>query len=486
MVILAIQRFWEWAASERGRRQFILALVLWNVLLFAWASFKPLTGSIQARRDASGFSHELAQRFHYFHFYTGHFPLVTLQDSVEYSKAGAELQIAEHGADLAMEHKHWSRLGEHARIWAYLPNAWLTGSAESPSIRLFNVLFFLCGSIVLFLGSCRADLQRAGVVFVGLVNLTPFFWYEVHSRENIFGLQASLYMIVTGLLVAGLVKRTSPIRWCISVAIGAAAIAFGAELRNEVVSVMACLLAMVLFADRAWWMKGLGIAVAILVFIGGRSMIRAHFDRSWDAAYALVVKHGGHPYTGDRIPGHKFWHPMFCGLGDFGSDKGYAWDDRVAYHYATPILNERYAMDLRYSGAYHTDNYYDADSLYYVKFDEIQAYEDLMKEKVTGDTSADPAWYMGILLQRVLRTLTVTLPFKFAGWLLFPALWLAWHRKAFVHLILIGAALPLSATPILIHSGFGATYVSLFAYPAVVYLLLLVMERMAKRTRTVA
>lgn len=475
MVKLRWAAFLDWASAPASRRYLVGGLLCWNVLLHLFFGVVPYGAPMQARRDASGFSPHLAQRFHYFHYYTGHFPLATLKEDLVYTEEAARNEITEHGEHLIMEYRHWSRLGESARIFAYLPHAWVTGSARDPSIRLFNLLCFLAGSLVLYMGLARAGLQVLGTVLVLLVNLTPFFWYEVHSRENIFGLQASLLMFVIGLNARALVPVARPVAGSlVAAALSGAALAFCAEVRNETMVVLVSLLLLLVLAPATrWWHRLATLAVVLFTYHQGRSAIKAHFDQQWEATTALVAEHGGHVYNGARIPGHRLWHPLFCGLGDFGQDRGYAWDDRVAYAYAVPILNERYGMNIRYSGLYHTDDHYDAAGLYYVKFDEIEAYEDVMREKVHGDLLAHPWWYAGILVKRILRVLTVTLPVPLAGWLLFPTAWAAWRMRRWELVRLLFIALPLSATPLFIYSGDGATYVSFFPYVAIASLVLL-------------
>ena len=97
----------------------------------------------------------------------------------------------------------------------------------------------------------------------------------------------------------------------------------------------------------------LGISFYLSVF-----MIRAYFDSKWEEAENYIIENEGYVYTGGKIPSHKFWHPVFCGLGDFGTDKGYVWDDKVAYRYALPILEQRLHQKLHYSDRYHLDEYY--------------------------------------------------------------------------------------------------------------------------------
>jgi len=103
------------------------------------------------------------------------------------------------GKDLIMEYTHWSRLGENARILAFLPDAYLAGSPENPSVRLFNTLVFISGLMLLFWGFWRIKKPIFGLLLVMLINCTPFFLYEIFSNQNIFGVLAAVFFMILGI-----------------------------------------------------------------------------------------------------------------------------------------------------------------------------------------------------------------------------------------------------------------------------------------------
>jgi hypothetical protein len=137
-------------------------------------------------------------------------------------------------------------------------------------------------------------------------------------------------------------------------------------------------------------------------------------------------------------------------------------------------------MDIQYSGKYHTANYYDEAKLYYVKFDEIEEYELICKEKVLHNITNDPKWYAGIIANRIIKTLSATIPLPFIGWLILPLLAFLAKRKDWVKARLILISLPFTAGCILIHSGLGSTYNSMFVYMLILVLLLLAIEHLEK------
>ncbi|MBI2372707.1 MAG: hypothetical protein HYV07_01780 [Deltaproteobacteria bacterium] len=466
-----------WLSTRTARLVVVAAILALNALAFEYLDDSALPFPTQSRKDASGFSFERARKFHYFHYHLGYFPLASLNADLVDSREGAEHELAARGHDLVMEHEHWSRLGESARIWAFLPNAWLHRSTESPSIRPFNALCFLAGVLALYLGLFRAGRAVLGLALVSVIHSTPYFWREVYGRENIFGLAGSALFLAVGLVAPfaiggarGFRERSDswPERWARSLRPGAAAALVGllvglfAEVRNEVAAVIAAPLFLLVTAPRPARERLVVAAVTLGAFLGCRAAIRAHFEHEWARTSALVGSLGGHVYTGARIPGHRLWHAVFCGLGDFGADRGYAWDDRVAYAHAVPKLRDGLGMKLVYTGGYHLEQYYDDAKLYYVKFDELDEYEAVMKQEVLTVVSKNPGWFVSILARRVVAMLTTTAPFPGAGWLLPPLLVVSLLRRRFREVRLLVASLALSAPTLLIYSGSGATYGSVF------------------------
>jgi hypothetical protein len=471
----------RWNGRLQNRKALVmilLGILALNTILYLGADLVKYS-SIQSRKDASGFSTHYGDRFVYFFYYTGHFPLATLSENPDYSREGAKREIGENGDELIMEYFHWARLGEHARIFAYMPDAWLKGSPQNPSIRLFNALVFTTGLMLLYIGFASAGLPLFGLILVLLISCTPFYMFEVFRNQNIFALSGSLFFIVLGINLPVMSGRArSFLLVCTGALVGGMLTGFFAEVRNEVVVVAASAVLMYLLAANLRIFYRLFLPVLFLLsLILTREAIQHFFTRQFEKTTQLVTEKGGHPYHGPVIPGHKFWHPVFCGLGDFDSKYGYKWSDKAAYAYAVPLLNQHYGMNIFYDNStLHTNQYYDADSLYYIKFDELDPYNEIVRKKVLSDISADPFWYLGILIKRAVRILTVTLPVPYLGWFLIPLLWLLLKRRRWTYLTLLVVSLPLSATPLLIYSGRGSTYNSVFGYFIIIIFLLLLKE----------
>jgi hypothetical protein len=438
----------------------LLSIILVVAALYIYSDKKDFRLEPQSRQDASGLDYPYARSFVYFYYYTGHFPLSTLRTGAAYSKSSAIEEIEVNGRDLVMESGHWSRLGEHARIWAFMPDAWLRGSPKNPSVKTFNALLFFLGLFSLFHGLFRMGHIRLAFLLPGMVLCLPFFHYEVFSRQNLFGLQGSVFMLVMGLILPWCAARKNNwmIHFLLLLMVGFI-IGVVAEMRNEnIILLMACCVMILLGHEENIQKRLLYCGLLLLFTVGTRNGIQSYFQKKFDQTKILVAQKKGHLYTGKRIRGHQFWHPVFCGLGDFDRKYGYAWKDQVAYQFAIPILRDRYQISYPYHpDSLHFQAWYDSARIYYIKFDEIEAYEKIMKEKVLNDIQKDPGWYFNILQKRIFRILHDCLPFSNAGFLFFPAIALLYIRKQRQSLaLLLASSLP-CAVPLLIHSGLGAT-----------------------------
>lgn len=457
---------------------FILCTVL---VLGLYSSQHPFSSNPQSRQDASGLDYQFANKFVYFYYHTGQFPLLTLNEQVINSQQGAYDEIRNHGNDLLMEYGHWSRLGESARIWAFMPDAWVFGKITKPSVRLFNILFFTLGLLSLFHGLYRLGYKKIAWILILILLSLPFFHYEVFSRENIFGLQASAFCLMAGILFSIFYGKTTHLKLIFGFLLVAACLSLAAEIRNEnlVLLVSACLLIWGA-TMRSWPVRLFASLILVVLFFSGRWLIQNYFQQRFETAYALVKRQGGHVYQGPRISGHKFWHPVFCGLGDFDTKYGYRWSDTTAYNYAIAPLR-RQGINWPYSGKLHFDAWYDSAHRYYIKFDEIPQYEEVVKEKVIQDIRKDPWWYLSILAQRMFRILHSCLPFANAGFLVFPALYILLRKKDLPLFYLILASTVPCALALLIYAKDGATLNSLYAIIALSILLSLAMDLVSRR-----
>lgn len=108
---------------------------------------------------------------------------------------------------------------------------------------------------------------------------------------------------------------------------------------------------------------------------------------------------------------HAIVHSLWCGLGDFGSDKGYEWNDRAAYKFAIDrdeILRkgERDQIEKCRFGAvfrrYYTFGLRE-DYTFSDVFFAANRYNKIIGDKVFADISGDILWYLKILGKRISR-----------------------------------------------------------------------------------
>lgn len=455
---------------------FSLLIILINSALYL-ASGSCEFSNVQRRWDASGFNHEKGKHFFYFYYYLDLFP-VTILGPKEYSKKGAEKLLKERGGEALMEFLHWSRLGENAKIWAYYPSALLKGSPETPSLKAFNSLVFTLSLLICFWGFYAVRQPLSGILLTLSINLTPFYLYEVFENENIFALSACSFLTGLGLNIFFVYRKAGRAQILLLPIVSGISAGFFSELRSEY---KVALISAAVFYIFSCKLKLYGkIATLLLLglsFYTTKSLVRLYFDNKFIEAQKVVGNLGGHVYKGGRIAEHRLWHSIFCGLGDFGYDKNYKWDDRIAYRYAFPALNKIYKNQLKYdSNKFWLDNFYDKDGCYYLKFDEIDEYEEIVKDKVLDEIKADPLWYAGIICRRIWLVMTKTAPFHWLGLTLIPIILLLLFLRKFRFLILLMSSLPFSASAIIVYSKRGITYSSIYPYFLLLFILLALIE----------
>ena len=456
----------------------IVGILVWQFLFLMGSSIFVVStqkDARHARKDATGFSHKDARHFHYFHYHLNLFPVATTGDEGDDSAEGARAIIQRQGNTLIMEREHWSRLGENLRIFLYWPNALITGSTKDPSIRPTNALFLILALLSVYVFFFYYKMPALGVFIVLLFGSSPFLLYEVYGRENYFSYMVSSILVLLGPHLSILLEKADR-RWIyiLPITVGIWVGCLG-NIRAEFKVVLPCFLILYLLSRQLSLVKkAVFVLLACSLFFLVDAAWKQYFDRKFSEAFTVVQRAGGIPYTGHRIPGHTLWHPIFCGLGDFDTKYGYAWDDRVAYAYALPKLNQQ--LGTRYTfeeGALSLDQFYDEGEAYYIKLETLPEYEVVLKQKVLSDVRADPLWFLTIVVKRIywffydtsplavsFSVLRVYLPFT--GLLVLPFFFIFWRRRRWLELNLLLFSLPLGAGSILIHAGNDTTYNSIF------------------------
>jgi hypothetical protein len=492
------------------------ALCLWQ------ASFWQARSELEPRYHVGaslGLCDDLKE-FFYFHYHFNEFPVAVAdgfqdpdQDPDPYSKKAARKLVENRGHALVMDlgKPCNTRFGDPGKLFLFWPSALIRQSPAAPSVRLSNVILFTGALTAVLIAFWRNGYPFLGMLLVIFLGSDPFQVlqvYGVYGGENIFSLPISVTLVVLAMHVRFLTP-TPPLgrsAYMTAVATGILIASFR-EVRAEAAIVgVAVPFVYVTMAGR-WRDRVTLLALLILSYAATAGAWRLYFDRSFASAADFVRRAGGQPYTGVRNQHHPFWHAIFVGLGDWDDHvHGYEYDDRVAYAYATPILRERYGLDLtydvsmispgipsspsRFSDYYFAETYDDAGS-YHISPLDLPEYSRVVRDKVISDILHDPRWYLGILRRRLSTVMTDTTPLRLAigrwrigipitGWFVFPTLLIFVAMREWFLAKLILFTLPLSLTALLVFSFGGTTYYSVFHIVAVCTWLQFILQRVGR------
>ena len=465
------------------KKKYRVLLISVSLIMVLWQGFfvanRAGISTKHHRAGTTGFAHDFARHFLYYYYYEGLFPVAHRGDSAfvaeDYTADAARASLTEEGEKLVNEWGHWTRLGEHARIFCYLPNAYLRGSPENPSMLPFNAILFNIALQLIWFIFWRFRRPLLGIFIVVLLGSSPFLLYEVYRHENIFALIISSALIQLSLHLP-LFKGEFKWKYVAIPIISGVLIGTFIHMRAENLPIIAsCFLIYWLNKNLRWSKAILLSGLLIGSFVLTKNAWVSHFDSKWEEATEVVADNGGNPYVYPRNGGHVFWHPILCGFADYDTKYGFVWDDVALFDYSIPILKEKYGIEANYSGKWYLDDFYDEQEWYYQKFDEIPEYEFIMKDKVKQTISDDPGWYATILLKRVtglfgrtspvhLNVANIAVPVPWNGWMALPVLLLLWYCRAWFHMKLIIFTLPLAATSLIVYGGGNSTYNSIYHF----------------------
>jgi hypothetical protein len=402
------------------RRPSVLVIALLLIAAWQWDFFRhaPRLDQRYVHREASGMNDE--DRFLYFLYYLGLYPVIASEghlrmrgDEPTHRKFRAEAArrvVEESGNTLAMETRQTIRAGEMGRGLLYLPYAMWTGSARNPSLAPTHAVVFTFALGALFTALWWARDPVLGGVAVVLLGSNPYQLAEVHANENIFGWTISTGILALALTVP-LLRTRGAGRWAwLAPLLVGALLGTVRQIRPEPVAILAAAAAACLTLAHSSWLRRIALAALLVVtFTVSSRLWLAYFDHEFEQARQVVAAAGGRVYEGPRDRYHMFWHPFWCGLGDFGQDRGYQWWDRAAYRYALPFMRARYEALGR------------VPDWRFLVWDPV--YNEVLAAKVRHDISHHPFWYAGILIRRVWRVLTWTTPVRVAAgtwWVTLP------------------------------------------------------------------
>jgi len=228
---------------------------------------------------------------------------------------------------------------------------------------------------------------------------------------------------------------------------------------------------MMVLGGRGGWARRFVLLATLAVTFATTSVLWEHYwGYKFKEAHAIVAAtERGVTFDGDWNTHHAFW----CGLGDFGRDRGYRWSDKAAYRFGIPRVNARFGTNYRLGRGYSLTSYYTPARKHRIKAETLEEYSMVMRDKVLGDILGAPLWYLNILRKRIVRAFTQITPARlglgsryvdvpFSAWLFIPAFLGLVALRQWDQLKLLGFYLPTSLPSVLVYSGHGMTYGSAF------------------------
>jgi len=408
------------------------------------------------------------------------YPLATRAPIRADTRKEAEEILRTRPESLVMDENYTFRSGDRGRTLLFLVDSMRKGSTQNLSVRPANVLAWIIALGALLVTVSRAGAPALAVCLVLALGSNVTATHEIYGAEapgggpNIFGWP---FITVVGLLAlhAGLLlgRARGLGRWTALVpVVSGIFIATVRTIRSEPASLLASCVLVYMIQHGMPWRKRLALVAALAASFSFTTVCwNRYFQFKFEQAAATIERVGGTPYPGPYADYHEFWHPVWCGLGDFDRTHGYVWDDRAAYAYAIPIMRDKYHVDIPstdVSGNFIEGESWDAAGFYPKLFSELPHYDEVIRDKVLGDIRSDPQWYLTILAQRVQRILfdnaplqvawgarRLQLPAQVGGWLLLGAFVVCAYRRDSTGIALILFTLPLWATPLFVYSGRG-------------------------------
>ena len=479
--------------GTRGSIAFLLAGCL---LIVAWqAEFierpRELDRTYQRHRGRGLYERGI-QKFFYFFYYTNKFPISSsrridhmrwreseawralgLPDPAAGEHTQGESRPLRRSPRLIMEDSTVLQTGDLGKIFLLYPDAWITGTPKRATARWFNRLLGVASLLALFTSFSLLNHRLFGSTLVVVLGSNPFQLVELYARNNIFGYPiaiASLMLALHAPLILGRWRHSSV--YALPLVSGVFLASFR-EVRLEPALVILSVAVTYLCMGGSWRRRLALVALLALATAATSGAWRYYWQAKFDEAYEIVSSRGGRTFDGVWNSHHALWHSIWCGLGDFGSSKGYLYDDRFAYWYGIPIVNRRFGTDYRLGPGYQLENYYTPKRNHRIKPETLPEYGIVMRDKVLGDIRADPLWYASVIAKRLNRLFSEPTPIRlgfgsryfdlpWTAWLLIPALgWVAFLRR-WDELVLLGFYLPTSLTTVAVHASPSMSYNSAF------------------------
>lgn len=493
----------QWSTTNIFSRPSNFVLTTFCILLILWQSTFTLASDKLDRTYLNGAASGMGFQysFVYFYYYKNIYPVFSAKNDVfyfswqkmlnlpvitefekpEYSAQAADDLFNNHPDTLLMDLGWTIRPGDDGKTLLFLPETILRGTPEGAGVNWFLSWVFILSLLSLLVASYYTGYFLLGVFLVAFLGSHPFQLAEIYGKGYITDLDGitwatgqvfSIPISITILLLAFYlplifnVKVSKYYLWSLPI-ISGVVIGSARQVRGENVGVIfSILLCYILINCIPWRKKFLMMSLVVISFLLTSQSWSIYFNYKFAQASQIVKNVGGHPLSvDDKLQYHPFWSTIMAGLGDFDLSKGYAWNDYVIYDYVCPILESQGELEGRACRDF---------SEIYVKVPwTIPAFETISRDKVLGDIVSDPIWYLDILYKRLQRILTDVTPPRLgigahyfdipvSSGILIPLFILLAIVRKWPYLKLIVFTLPLATGALIIYSGKGTTYYSIF------------------------
>lgn len=462
----------------------VVAGIVWWQLYAIKPQELPKTYS---RQDASGLSIYRADKFVYFQYYLGIYPLRVEIDRPPLSKEGAIETIKKNPDKLFTDNALYISWGEHGKSLLLLADAYLKGTVENVSVIKVNTILFIFALVLLYISFELYGYGLLGILIVALFGSHPFQIYEVYKSENIFNLNITLFLILLAVNLPLLIPKKTLNRYVIFIVpiISGILIGFISHIRFEFVLLGLSPFGIYLsFSNASNKQKYLACILFLYFAISTSVVLSFYFNQKISEAVSLVKQLNPLPANNLDYKNtyHSIWHPIWMGFSDFDNKYKTQWDDHTAYRAALPYLKAFYPEKY---------NQYDEGS---EKLSLQPEYNAFMRKLVLGLIIKDPIWYLRIIGLRLIKLTTdivpvnvrfgnINLELPFYPLMAINIIGFLIYIKDYFKLKLILFSLPLSASSIIVHSLKGITYSTSYHYLACAVTIYIIYEYIYKKVK---
>lgn len=451
-----------------------LAFVLVTRGVLQWQSALQNGKPLQLSRSeelhaASGLCLLETRHFFYFYYYLGLLPVTAIVAPTEYSKEGAEAFVKENGHLLRNDLNRpcaIGRAGDYGKFFLLLPHAWHTKTPRDPSTIRATSFIFKLSLISIIAAAFILKRYFLGVTLVLLLGSYRFQLFEAYFRNNILSISISCCILLLALNLR-FMNRSSSREWSGDWGIALLSgftLALAAAVRGDVLPMAVSVLGVYLVSGQRIKRTLALCGVFLFTLLATNKGFEIYFQNKVKEANQFVVAAGGTLHGGTALAHHPIWHPILAGWGDFGTDRGFVWDDRAIFQMALPHVNRKYNYNFEFRDYHYVEPGMAEHE--WVKPETTQEYSDVTRELVISTIKSNPWWFLEILKKRIQKlpssfsTARITwsggdYSFPLSKWIFLPILLACLMLRRLDSLKLVAFSLPTCFVPVFITSVQG-------------------------------